>query len=163
MLLCVEGEPGRWDTVLTQNFGAFLFVFSKYLYVGFLKYLCIYYLLWHVWSLVVLCEILFPGQGLKLGPLHWEHRGSATGPPEKSLGTGFGLNWMPTNSFDPLYKRDSSPPPGWLSTDKSPAAGKGKEARNLLWGWPLSGHNSQSKPQPLKEGTAETSEWKGAN
>ena len=39
-----------------------------------------------------LCEILvaawgiqFPDQGLNPGPLHWEHRVLATGPPEKSL------------------------------------------------------------------------------
>ena len=33
--------------------------------------------------LVVACEICFLDQGLNLGPLHWEHRVSAIGPPGK--------------------------------------------------------------------------------
>ena len=35
--------------------------------------------------LVVACGIQFPHWGLNPGPLHWEHRVSATGPAEKSL------------------------------------------------------------------------------
>ena len=30
------------------------------------------------------CGIYFPDQGSNLGPLHWEHEVSATGPPGKS-------------------------------------------------------------------------------
>ena len=48
-------------------------------------------LLRHASSLVVACELLvaacgiyFPNQGLNLGPLHWECRVLATGPPGKS-------------------------------------------------------------------------------
>ena len=47
--------------------------------------------LWHVGSLVTACEFLvvacsiqFPDQGLSTGPLHWELRVLATGPPGKS-------------------------------------------------------------------------------
>ena len=45
----------------------------------------------HAESLVVVFECLvsaggiyFPDQGQNLGPLHWEHGASATGPPGKS-------------------------------------------------------------------------------
>ena len=34
--------------------------------------------------LVVVCGIYFPDQGSNLGPLHWELRVLATGPPAKS-------------------------------------------------------------------------------
>ena len=39
--------------------------------------------------LVVACEIQFPDQGSNLGPLHWEFRVLATGPPGKSLTSNF--------------------------------------------------------------------------
>ena len=38
-----------------------------------------------MWGLlIVACGIQFPEQGWNLGPMHWEHRVLATGPPEKS-------------------------------------------------------------------------------
>ena len=46
----------------------------------FLRYLFI----WLYSILVVICEIEFPDQGSYLGPLHWECRILATGPPGKS-------------------------------------------------------------------------------
>ena len=39
--------------------------------------------------LVAACEIQFPDQGSSLGPLHWEFRVLATGPPGKSLTSNF--------------------------------------------------------------------------
>ena len=44
------------------------FLFKKYLFI------------WLSWVVVVAGGIQFPKQGLNLGPLHWEHRVSATGP-----------------------------------------------------------------------------------
>ena len=41
--------------------------------------------LWHSGSLVVEFEIWFPERRLNPGPLHWECRVLATGPPRKSL------------------------------------------------------------------------------
>ena len=38
----------------------------------------------HLGSLVAACGIYFPNQGSNPGPLHWEHRVLATGPPGKS-------------------------------------------------------------------------------
>ena len=40
--------------------------------------------MWHARSLVAPCGIQFPDQGLNPGPLHWERRVLATGPPRKS-------------------------------------------------------------------------------
>ena len=41
--------------------------------------------LWHGKLLVAACGIQFPHQGWSPGPVHWEHRVIATGPPGKSL------------------------------------------------------------------------------
>ena len=40
-------------------------------------------LIWLHWILVAVCGIQFPDQGSNPGPLHWEHRVLATGPPGK--------------------------------------------------------------------------------
>ena len=45
----------------------------------------------HARSLVATCRILFPNQGSNPGPLHWDCRVLATGPPEKSL---YIFKWM---------------------------------------------------------------------
>ena len=44
-----------------------------------------YLFIWLCWFLAVACGISFSHQGLNLGPLHWEPRVLATGPPRKSL------------------------------------------------------------------------------
>ena len=44
-----------------------------------------YFLIWLRWVLVVACAIYFPSHGSNLGPLHWKHGVSATGPPGKAL------------------------------------------------------------------------------
>ena len=49
-------------------------------FIPFLKYLFV----WLYQVLLAACEILFPDQGLNLGPLHWELRVLVTGPQEKS-------------------------------------------------------------------------------
>ena len=49
----------------------------------------------HAGSLVEACGIQFPDQGLNSGPLYWEYRVLATGPPEKSLDYfSFSLNFL---------------------------------------------------------------------
>ena len=55
--------------------------------------------IWLHWVLVAACELLvaaydikFPDQGLNPGPMLWEHRVLATGPPGKSL-TSYSLLW----------------------------------------------------------------------
>ena len=48
----------------------------------------------------------FPDQGWNLGPLHWEHRVLATGPPGKSLENSFHVAWKMSginNLFSSLY------------------------------------------------------------
>ena len=44
-----------------------------------------YFLILLRWVLVVACAIYFPSHGSNLGPLHWKHGVSATGPPGKAL------------------------------------------------------------------------------
>ena len=57
-------------TLRTQ--GAKLFFFFKF-----------YLFIWLLWVPVVACGIQLPDQGSNLGPLHWELRVLATGPPGK--------------------------------------------------------------------------------
>ena len=79
--------PQNWACVLL------LFLFSEKIKKIFLIYLfgCTGSWLQHAGSLVMVCQLLsaacgiqFPDQGLNLGPLHWELRVPATGPPERS-------------------------------------------------------------------------------
>ena len=57
-------------------FSCFFFFFNIYL---FYLFICLFL------ALAAACGIKFPDQGLNPGPLHWEHRVLATGPPGKSL------------------------------------------------------------------------------
>ena len=58
--------------------------------VGLLLLLFLMYpFVWLRWVLVAACEIEFPDQGWNLGPLHWEHKVLAIGPPVKSLNVIF--------------------------------------------------------------------------
>ena len=54
----------------------FIFFFNIYLF---------YLFIWLFLALAAACGIKFPDQGLNPGPLHWEHRVLAAGPPGMSL------------------------------------------------------------------------------
>ena len=62
--------------------------------------------LWHVGLLVATCGNLFPDQGLKQCPLHWEHEVIATGQPEKSKTLHF---WSPRIFFSPTVSNSLTP------------------------------------------------------
>ena len=61
--------------VKNQSFFFFFFFFNIYLF---------YLFIWLFLALAAACGIKFPNQGLNPGPLHWEHRVLAAGPPGKS-------------------------------------------------------------------------------
>ena len=84
-------EPRK--KILTRSFNLFFFkilkIFNYFIYLAALALSCntqdLRSLLWHAESLVAACGIQFPDQGLNSGPLLWECRVLATGPPGKSL------------------------------------------------------------------------------
>ena len=85
--------------------------------VFFFKYLfsCNESPLWHVESVVAARGIYFPNQGLNLGPLCWDCRVLATGPPGKSPGKGKfkGNIWGAGYSLWTLFLLVGSEVTGW--------------------------------------------------
>ena len=62
------------------------FILKRPLFVIYIDVFFKFYLfIWLLWVLVVAYGIQLPDQGWNPGPLHWELRVLATGPPEKSL------------------------------------------------------------------------------
>ena len=73
------------DSITSFSSGCWHFhIYPAYLLAFFYSFCFnIYLFIWLCQVLVAACGILFPDQGLNLGPLHWEHGVLATGPPRK--------------------------------------------------------------------------------
>ena len=76
-----EEKPDGWSWVLLEKKSSMWWDWLEfYCFLNILKNLFIYLTAWGL-----SCGMLFLDQGLNPGPLHWEHRVLATGPPGKSL------------------------------------------------------------------------------